>query len=149
MRNKSVLFYRLGSYVLIFFAVVHVAAFFTNPAELLADEESKRVWHLIDTHRFNIEGMSFTIRSLLMGFNLYLEIFVLGLGVLNLVIVKHLAGNAAPFRLMALVNAGMIGLLVIVTAIYFHHPPLILFGLAGLFFLIAAFLIRQPTTSDQ
>ena len=149
MRDRATLFYKLASYVLILFGVVHTAAFFSNPAELLTDERSKEVWQLIDTHRFNVEGMSFTIHSLLMGFNWYLEIFVLGLGVLNLVIVKHLAGNAAPFRLMAIVNAGMIGLLVIVTAIYFHLPPLILFGLAGLFFLIAAFSIKQATASDQ
>jgi hypothetical protein len=79
---------------------------------------------------------------MLMGFNWYLEIFVLGLGVLNLVMVKHLVGSAATLRKMAMVNAGIVGALVVVTAIYFHLPPLILFGLAELFFLLAIFLAK-------
>jgi len=33
MRNKSILFYKLGSYFLILFALVHTLSFFTNPDE--------------------------------------------------------------------------------------------------------------------
>lgn len=135
MHNKSKWFYKLGSYALILFAAVHTIAFFTDPAKLLTDEESKRVWQLIDTHQFNLEGMSFTIRSMLLGFNWYLEIFTLGLGVMNLLIVKQLAGQVASLRLMAVANVVIVGSLVVVTAIYFHLPPLVLFGLAWVFFL--------------
>lgn len=135
MHNKSKWFYKLGSYALILFAAVHTIAFFTDPAKLLTDEESKRVWQLIDTHQFNLEGMSFTIRSMLLGFNWYLEIFTFGLGVMNLLIVKQLAGQVASLRLMAVANVVIVGLLVVVTAIYFHLPPLVLFGLAWVFFL--------------
>jgi hypothetical protein len=142
MRNKSLLFYKLGGYVLILFAAVHTAAFFSDPAKLLTDEESKKVWHLIDTHQFQIEDMSFTIRSLLLGFNWYLEVFTLGLGVLNLFIARQHANHASSLRLMAAVNVVMIGLLVVVTAIYFHLPPLVLFGLSWVFFLVALFTAK-------
>jgi hypothetical protein len=79
MRNKTTLFYKLGSYVLILFALVHTLSFFNDPAELLNDAESKKVWQLIDTHTFEIQGWSFTVRSILTGFSLYLETLALGL----------------------------------------------------------------------
>ncbi len=142
MRNKSILFYKLGSYVFILFAVAHTAAFFSVPAKLLTDEESKKVWHLIDTHQFNLEGMSFTIRSMLWGFNWYLEIFTLGLGVLNLLIARQLAEQVSSLRLMAVANVVTVGLLVVVTAIYFHLPPLVLFGLSWIFFLVSLFMAK-------
>jgi len=143
MRNKSKLFYKLGSYVLILFAAVHTAAFFTDPAKLLTDEESKKVWQLIDKHQFNLEGVSFTIRSLMLGFNWYLEIFTLGLGVLNLLIARQLAEQVSPLRLMAVANVVIVGSLVVVTAIYFYLPPLVLFGLSWLFFLVSLLTARE------
>ena len=144
MRNKSTLFYKLGSYVLILFAVVHTAALFSDPAKLLTDEESKKVWQLIHTHQFHIEGMTFTIRSILLGFNLYLEIFTLGLGVLNLALAKHQGDNQALLKTMAAVNLAVLSLVIVVTAIYFHLPPLILFGLAWLFFLASFVMAKKP-----
>lgn len=143
MRNKSKLFYNLGSYALILFAAVHTIAFFTDPAKLLTDEESKRVWQLIDTHQFNIEGMAFTIRSMLWGFNWYLEVFTLGLGVLNLLIARQFAEQVASLRLMAVANVVIVGLLVVVTAIYFHLPPLVMFGLSWIFFLVSLLTARE------
>ncbi len=143
MQNKRVLFYKLGSYVLILFAAVHTVAFFSDPAKMLTDEESKKVWQLIDTHLFNIEGMVFTIRSLMLGFNWYLEVFTLGLGVLNLLIARQLAEQIASLRLMAVANVVIVGLVVVVTAIYFHLPPLVLFGLSWLFFLASLLTAKE------
>jgi hypothetical protein len=143
MRNKSVLFYKLGSYTLIAFALVHTLSFFVNPAELLTHEEDKRVWQLLQTHVFNIGGQSTTVKSLMRGFNLYLEILTLGAGVLNLFIVKYLAGNASALRIMAAINSILTGSLVIVTAIFFHLPPLVLFGLTCLFFLLSFVMFNK------
>jgi len=146
MRNKSTLFYKLGSYVLILFALVHTLSFFNDPAELLTDEESKKVWQLIDTHTFEIQGWAFTVRGMLTGFSLYLEAFALGLGVLNLFIVKYHAGNASSLRAMAAVNLGIIGVVLIITAIFFHLPPLVFFGLAWIFFLTSFMMTRKANT---
>lgn len=139
MRNLAGMFHKLGSCVLILFAAVHTAAFFVDPAARLTDEESKRIWHLMQTHQFQIEGTSFNVRSLMLGFNWYLEIFTLGLGILNLLLIKPLAEQAASFRLVSAANAIMTGLLAIVSAMYFHLPPLVLFGFSWLFFLLAFF----------
>jgi hypothetical protein len=145
MRNKTTFFYKLGSYVLILFALVHTLSFFNDPAELLADAESKKVWQLIDTHTFEIQGWAFTVRSILTGFSLYLEAFALGLGVLNLFIVKYQAGNAPSLRAMAAVNLGIVSVALVITAIFFHLPPLIFFGLAWIFFLISAMMKNVVT----
>lgn len=146
MRNKSALFYKLGSYVLILFALIHTLSFFNDPVELLTDAESKKVWQLIDTHTFEVQGWAFTVRSILTGFSLYLETFALGLGVLNLFIVKYHAGNSASLRAMAAVNLGIIGVALIITAIFFHLPPLIFFGLAWVFFLTALVMTKNANT---
>lgn len=146
MRNKTTLFYKLGSYVLILFALVHTLSFFNDPAELLADAESKRVWQLIDTHTFEVQGWAFTVRSILTGFSLYLEAFALGLGVLNLFIVKYHAGNPSSLRAMATVNLGIISVVLIITAIFFHLPPLVFFGLTWIFFLVSLVMARKANT---
>lgn len=143
MRNKSTLFYKLGSYVLILFALIHTLSFFNDPAELLTDEESRKVLQLIDTHTFQIEGWSFTVRHLLTGFSLYLEVFALGFGLLNLFIVKYQGDNASSLRPFIVVNLGIIGIVVVITAVYFHLPPLILFGLAWLFFLLSLIVAKK------
>jgi hypothetical protein len=146
MRNKSTLFYKLGSYVLILFALVHTLSFFNDPAELLADAESKKVWQLIDTHTFEIQGWAFTVRSILTGFSLYLEAFALGLGVLNLFIAKYHAGDLSSLRALAAVNLGIIGVALVITAIFFHLPPLVFFGLAWIFFLTSILMARKANT---
>jgi len=143
VRNKSVLFYKLGSYFLIIFALVHTLSFFTNPADLMTNEEDKRVWQLIQTHVFNIGGFSTTTKALFRGFNLYLEILTLFAGLLNVLTARHHAGNPAFLKIMAGVNLVMVGLVVIVTAIFFHLPPLILFGLSWVFFLLAFIGLRK------
>jgi hypothetical protein len=143
MRNKTTRFYKLGSYVLILFALVHTLSFFNDPAELLTDEESKKVWQLIDTHTFEIQGWSFTVRGILTGFSLYLETFALGLGVLNLFVAKYQAGNASSLRALAAVNLGIVSVALVITAIFFHLPPLIFFGLAWVFFLASLMMARK------
>lgn len=143
MRDKGVLFYKLGSYGLILFALVHTLSFFTDPAELMTNEEDKRVWQIIQTHVFSIGGFSTTTEALFRGFNLYLEILTLFAGLLNVLAAKHHAGNPAFLKSMASVNLIMGGLLVLVTAIFFHLAPLILFGLTAIFFLAAFVLIKN------
>jgi hypothetical protein len=146
MRNKSALFYKLGSYVLILFALIHTLSFFNDPAKLLTDAESKKVWQLIDTHTFEIQGWSFTVRNILTGFSLYLETFALGLGVLNLFVAKYQTGNASSLRALAAVNLGILSVALIITAIFFHLPPLIFFGLAWIFFLTSLVMGRKANT---
>lgn len=143
MHHRGVLFFKLGSYGLVLFALIHALSFFSDPAQLLTNDEDKRVWQLIQTHVFNIGGMSTTTKSLLTGFNLYLSIFTLNTGMLNILIVKYNAGNASFLKMMAATNLVMLGLLWIVTYLFFHLPPLILFGLTGIFFLTAFVLIKN------
>lgn len=137
MRNKTLLFYKLGSYGLILFALLHSLSFFSDPAKLLTNDEDKRVWQLIQTHVFNLGGMSTTTESLLTGFNLYLTAFTLFTGLLNLLLIKVFINNAVFLKPAAVLNLVMLGALWVITFIFFHLPPLILFGLSWVFFLLA------------
>jgi len=148
MRNKGVLFYKLGSYSLILFALIHSLSFFSDPAKLLTNEEDKRVWQFIQTHVFNIGGMSTTTESLLTGFNLYLSSFTLFTGLLNLLLIKAYANNFPSLKLATVLNLVMVGVLWTITFIFFHLPPLILFGLTWVFFLLS-FISRNHFTNGE
>lgn len=139
MRNKGLLFYKLGGYGFILFALLHALSFFTDPAQVLTREEDRRVWQTLATHVFSVQGFSTTVLQLLVGYNLYLSIFTLGMGLLNIVSAKSLAGNAAALRLSAAFNLIIVAALLIVTVIFFHLPPIIIFSAIFALFL-AAFL---------
>jgi len=147
MRNNGVLFYKLGSYGLILFTLVHSLSFFSDPAELLTNAEDARVWQLIQTHVFQIGGLSFTTKKLFTGFNLYLTIFTLFAGVLNILVFRNHFSNTAFLKLMATANLVMIGLVWIVTFIFFHLPPLLLFGLSWLLFLFSFIFLGKSSAS--
>jgi hypothetical protein len=142
MRNKGALFYKLGSYAWILFALFHALSFFNDPAQLLTNDEDRRVWQLLQTHVFHIRGMAINVSSLMRGFNFYLSIFTLGTGLLNVFAVKALAADAASLKRLAAVNVFTSALLLLVTALFFHLPPLILFGLIAAAFLLSFLLNR-------
>lgn len=137
MRNKGALFYKLGSYAWILFALFHSLSFFNDPAQLLTSDEDKRVWQLFQTHVFHMQGMAINIADLLRGFNFYLSIFTLGMGTLNVLIIKNLSDNRAALKNFATVNLIIVALLLTVTVLFFHLPPLILFSLVAALFLLA------------
>jgi hypothetical protein len=139
MRNKGPLFYKLGSYGFILFALLHALSFFTDPAQAFTNEEDRRVWGLLVSHVFTVEGFSTTVFKLLAGYNFYLSIFTLGLGFLNVIALKALAHNGAALGRMAAINLLTTALLLLVTVIFFHLPPIIIFSAIFALFL-AAFL---------
>lgn len=143
MRKTGIRLYKLGGYVFILFTLLHSLNYFSDPAELLSNEEDKRVFHQIQTHVFNLGGFSTTTEGLLTGFNLYLSIFTLGLGMLNVFLVKHLGDNVSALKIAAAINVLITGALLAVSALFFHLPPLILFGLSCLFFLSSFALLRK------
>lgn len=144
MRKPGIRLYKLGSYAFILFALVHSLNYFSDPAKLLTNEEDKKIFHEIQTHVFNLGGFSTTTGDLLTGFNLYLSIFTLGLGMLNVFLIKHLRENVAVLKTAAAINVLITGALLAVTALFFHLPPLVLFGLSCLFFLSSFVLLRKP-----
>ncbi len=141
MRNKGVLFYKLGSYGFIAFALIHALSFFGDPAQALANEDDRRVWQLIVSHVFTVEGFSTTAFKLLAGYNFYLSVFTLGLGLLNVVALKALATELAALKKLAAINLFTTALLLLVTVSFFHLPPIILFGLIALAFAVSFFLL--------
>lgn len=144
MRKTGIRLYKFGSYVFILFTLAHSLNYFSDPAKLLTNEEDKKIFHEIQTHVFNLGGFSTTTEGLLTGFNLYLSIFTLALGMLNVFLVKHLGDNVSALKTAAAINVLITGALLAVTARFFHFPPLILFGLACLFFLASFVLLRKP-----
>lgn len=146
MRNKGVLFYKIGSYGFIAFALIHALSFFGDPAQALTNEEDRRVWQILTTHVFSVEGFSTTTFRLLAGYNFYLSVFTLGMGLLNVFVLKALVAEAASLKKLAAVNACTAALLLLVTALFFHLPPIVLFSLITLAFISSFFTLSPSRT---
>lgn len=111
MHKAGIRLYKLGGYVFILFALVHSLNYFSDPARLLTGEEDTRIFHEIQTHVFTLGGFSTTTEDLLTGFNLYLSVFTLGLGVLNVFLIKHLSENVSVLKTAAGINVLITGAL--------------------------------------
>ncbi len=108
---------------------------------MLTSDEDKRVWQLLQTHAFHIQGMAINISEFCAASIFYLSIFTLGLGALNVLLVKNLPDNRSALNKLAAVNLIIATVLLAVTALFFHLPPLILFSLVTLLFLTAFFTL--------
>jgi len=92
-------------------------------------------------------SFSTTMKATLTGFNLYLSIFSLCTGVQNILTVRHHADNPSFLKIMAGGNLVMVGLILLVSCIFFHLPPQILFGTTWLFFLLSFIFIISSQSS--
>jgi hypothetical protein len=143
MSGKNLLFYKIGSWTLIAFALLHSTSFFSDPSALFPDEEGKTLFNLMQNYQFHIMGLTRTVESFLTGHSVYLTIFTLFLGIQNLLMVKYYAASPQILKSMSLLNFLFYGSLAMVTAIFFIYPPLVLFSLIALAFLMSS-LFSKP-----
>ncbi len=137
MSGKSLLFYKIGSWTLIAFALIHSTTFFSDPSPLFPDEEGKTLFNLMQNYQFHIMGLTRTVESFLTGHSVYLTIFMLFLGIQNLLVVRYHAASAQIIKTMSLLNFLFYGSQAVVTAIFFIYPPLVLFSIIALAFLLS------------
>lgn len=68
MSNKSILFYKISSYGLIAFALLHSIGHFSDPTKDL-DEEGKALWHSLQTYEIRVTGLTRTFMDFLVGYS--------------------------------------------------------------------------------
>jgi len=136
MEKRSVLFYRIASAILIFFACAHLFGHFSDPAETL-DAEGLALWHSMESYQLNLFGFERSFIDFLTGYSWYLIVFTLFLGFQNLVVVNRNQDRPDFVRSMTILNLGLLAILSILTLTYFILPPFVLFALSWLFFLLS------------
>ena len=134
MNKKQLLLYKIASYGCIAFALIHLTGHFQDASALFPDEEGKVLFHAMQNYEINIMGLQRTVEDFLTGHSWSLTVFMLGIGIQNLLAVKHSADRPQFIRSLTVTNLGMFGILVGLTYRYFIYPPLVLFGMIWLLY---------------
>lgn len=131
--KKTIRYSSIASWCLIVFGLIHESAFVFS--YLTMPEQEPVVLHM---QNFNIEGTGAHIYSFYNGYALLMGVLLIVFGILNLVVIKNASvvlKNSATFLLLDIV-VSLSGL--IIAIIYFKFiVPIVLTGLATLFFIIA------------
>jgi len=122
-----------GSWVLIALGLVHLLGHYGLVTSTGENDSERQLLELMRGYRQDMgAGFVRSTMDLLTGFSLAFSILPVGIGLLDLVVLRHAAGAAGLLRAAAIVNAGIFGGM---TAMAFHY-----WFPAPLSFLAAAFL---------
>ncbi len=134
--KRMQLFFRLGSWMLIVTALLHLTAVFaeTPPPESEAEAELLR---LLTSHSKDYWGFERTTMEFLRGFSLSYAVLIFFAGLTNLVLMRVHRGRIKGLRVHALLNALLCAALFAVSWMYFFTAPLVCFALAMLLFGLA------------
>ncbi len=136
MASRPTVFFRIAGYLLLIFAAIHTIGHFSDPASRLQDDESKRVWHLVLTHDFNVDGSILNLGRIQSGFDWFLIILLVSSATQILLIAR--TREPQLIRTFAILYLIIIGALLVVTTYYIRIlPPVILFALIWIMLLMS------------
>ncbi len=145
MNKKQALFFKIASYGCIAFALIHLIGHFEDPSALFSDEAGKALLHGMQTYELNLMGQKRTIEDFLTGHSWYLSVFMLAIGIQNLLAIKHHADRPQFIRTVTILNLGMFAILLGLTYRYFIYPPLALFAIIWLLYCISLVIGRTSS----
>lgn len=133
-----------GSIGLIIVALLHGIGTFGGPPE---DTSLSTVAEAMRGYHFDLGlGMRPSLMDIHMSLSLTMSIFLLGLGVQNLMTLSVAGDSAKLVRCLCVVNAIFVGALVVLYAVYRIPPPLLTLGVVEVLFLLALIVPRkQPS----
>ncbi len=123
-----------GAVVLVLLGLVHSLSLFEKPVP--ANDTEKQLMDLMSNYKFNLMGSVRSMDNLLRGFSISFMLGMIGLGVLDLVLIRERAGL---LKRVALVNTLWLVAMTAVSLRYFFAAPssflvagLVIFALAWL-----------------
>jgi len=138
--KRMQLFFRLGSWMLIVTALLHLTSLFSQPPAPVktptTDAEAELV-HLLSTQSHDYWGFERTLMEFLRGFSLSYAVLIFFIGLTNLVLMRVHHGRIKGLRVHALLNTLLCAALFAVSWMYFFTAPLVCFALALLLFGLA------------
>ena len=135
MRRMEI-FFRLGSWMLVATAVLHLVGFFAGPPPP-ADETEAELLRLMGTYTRSFVIFERTTMELFEGFSLGVAVLTLFVGLSNLVMMQVHRGRIKGLRIQALLNTVLCAAMLVLSWVYFILPPLVCFGLSLTFFGLA------------
>lgn len=104
--------------MLILLGLVHSLSLFQKPAA--ANDTEKQLLDLMTNYRFNLMGSMRSMMDLLQGFSTLFTVTALGLGVLDLLLVRE---RSALLKRVAMVNTLWLAVMTAVSLHYFFAAP--------------------------
>jgi hypothetical protein len=126
-----------GAVVLVILGLIHSLSLIRELVP--ANDTERQLFHLMDTYRFNLMGSMRTMTELFRGFSVCFTVASIGLGVLDLSLLRE---PSALLKRVALIHVLWLGALVVIALKYFFAAPLAFQALALAIF--AAAWIKLP-----
>ncbi|MBB4745242.1 hypothetical protein BJY16_008701 [Actinoplanes octamycinicus] len=118
----------IGAWSLVVTGVVHAAAVAAG-----AGETDSPVERLADTHLV-IAGLDRSLWQLFTGFSLAMALFIVGLGALNLLVLRRAPELFLDGRAVIVLNLGIVVPALALSVLFFPPPPIVLLGVGGVAF---------------
>lgn len=141
MPRRAALCFKVGCWILVLTFVAHMGAHLSGPPEP-TDETQRQLLDLMRDYRMPIGGVERSMLELMIGYSLSFAMLSLFAGLTGLVVIRSAPPETT--RRMAVLLAGLTGILLGISVRYFIPPPMICFGAAMLCFAAALALGRGP-----
>jgi len=128
----------VGSWALVALAAAHLLGHVTMVGATGDDETERRMLELMRSHQQDFGwGFVRSMMDLVAGFSLAFAVLAAGIGLLNLVLLRHMRAVPDLLRSAAVVNAGVCGVMTGVALRYWFIAPLAFLALAFVCFVLA------------
>jgi hypothetical protein len=134
-------FFAAGAVVLILLGLVHSLSLFEKPVP--ANDTERQLFALMSGYKFNLMGSMRSADNLLRGFSVAFMVGMLGLGVIDLVLVRE---RGDLIKRVALINILWLAILTAVSLRYFFAFPTS-FLITGLLIFVLAWL-KMPGSAS-
>ncbi|HKV61254.1 MAG TPA: hypothetical protein VJO16_05030 [Candidatus Acidoferrum sp.] len=131
-----------GAIWLLLMGAVHSLSFIKQPTP--QNETERQLFDLMSNYKFNVAGAMRSMDNFMTGFSICFMLAALGLGLLDLSLVKE---RAALLRRISLVNILWLAVMVVIALRYFFIVPTTFLSVALLIFALAWLKLPSESTA--
>lgn len=133
--------FKSGAVVLILFGIVHSLSVIEKIVP--ANDTERQLLGLMTSYPFNLAGSMRSMDDLLRGFSICFVVAMIGLGALDLALVRE---RTSLVRRLALINTAWIGTMTAVSLRYFFIAPTSFFVVALLAFAVSFVILPRSAS---
>ena len=138
--------FRLGTYILLVTALVHlIGHFYKRPP---ANDQERQLLELMTNYSMDMGGVQRTVEDVLGGFSLTFAAALMFLAALNLAVIRSRPDDRRLVKSITVINTIGTGVLLVISGFSFPLPPTALFASAYLAFAVSLFVDRQRPEPD-
>ena len=134
--------FKTGAIWLVILALVHSISLFQKPVP--GNDTEKQLLGLMSNYRFDLMGSSRSMAEMLHGFSVAFMLAALGIGALDILVMRERAGLV---KRVALMNAIWLGAMTAVSLRYFFAAPTSFLAVGLVIFVLAWWKLPAEVTS--